>query len=74
MTDLSFKKSKNSGAQFVYDGDVLIGSVLKVEGWTVRGAPVSWQAHRNGRKVGNADTRKGAAELLVSLHSSRQNH
>lgn len=70
--DLTFKKSANSAAQFAYDGDRLVGSVIKVEGWTVRGAPVKWEAHRNGRRIGRADTRKEAAELLARLDTARR--
>lgn len=51
---------------FVYAGDKLVGSVRKVEGRTVRGAPVRWEAWRKGRCLGSAPTRHAAAALLTS--------
>lgn len=63
--DISFRKSAKSASQFVYDGDMLIGAVRKNENWTVRGTRVDWTATHKGRIVGNADTRKAAAELLA---------
>lgn len=63
--ELTFKRSAKSDAQFVYNGDALVGAVRKNEHWTVRGTRIDWTASRNGRVIGNAETRKAAAELLV---------
>jgi len=64
---LTFKRSKDFPEFYqVRDGDTLIGSVKRVEGWTVRGAPVRWEARRKGRYLGSADTRKDAAALILT--------
>lgn len=68
--EIKFRKSTRSDAQFVYADDILIGTVKKVEHWTVRGTSVKWDAQRKGRFVGSGNSRKEAAELLCKLERS----
>ncbi len=62
--DIRYRKSTKSSAQFVYLGETLIGSVRRMEDWTVRGTRVRWEAYRTGNFIGSAPTRKEAASLL----------
>lgn len=57
-----FKKS--GSGYFVYRNDKLLGHVRKIEGWTVRGRPVRWEAFRKGRMIGSETSRFAAAALL----------
>jgi hypothetical protein len=44
-----------------------VGSVRRVEDWTVRGTRVRWEATtRGGRFLGDGPTRKVAAQFLVA--------
>lgn len=64
---MTFERSDyNLNRYKVFDGDRFLGFVERVEGWTVRGRPISWKARRIGHAhVGSASTRKEAAQLLA---------
>lgn len=58
MTDIRFKKLSETLYR-VYDADKIVGVVRKTDAAT-------WFAQRKGRVIGRADTRVGAARLLVT--------
>lgn len=60
----TFKKTDQNTYR-VSLNDVIIGSVIKREAWTVRGNHTYWSARKNGKFVGReCETRKEAAEYL----------
>lgn len=67
MSNLTFKQSARNASQYhVYDGDVLLGSVLQTKRLTTRGEKRCWQAAVTGRCVGVAANRKAAATILLN--------
>lgn len=72
---LEFKRSQKTNAYFVYAvntarGEHVVGRVLRVEKWTVRGTRVQWEASRMGAYVGSFATRKEAGEALYQKENA----
>lgn len=63
---LTYRQSKTPGTYFVYQDDLLIGSVQKREMWTVRGARFMWDAYRKGVCKGSGQTRQEAALIITA--------
>ena len=66
-TTVTFTKTGNLTGYRVWSADVLVGTVRKTEGWTVRGNRILWDASRAGKHIGSFPTRKEAAAALSSL-------